>query len=96
VTASQSTPRPGTCCAASAAGARSAGDCCCTPTASSRVQEWQQWHTVTRKAIRKHAIGSVTDLGTPDGRVAYHLIYAHCRRRISSGASPALLPGLQP
>ena len=25
-------------------------------------------HTVTRKAIRKHAIGSVTDLGTPDGR----------------------------
>ena len=59
-------------------------------------EEWQQWHTVTRKAIRKHAIDSVTDLGTPDGRVAYHLIHAHCRRRIGSGASPALLPGLQP
>ncbi|MGH3281778.1 MAG: group II intron reverse transcriptase/maturase [Trebonia sp.] len=59
-------------------------------------EEWQQWHTVTRKAIRKHAIDSVTDLGTPDGRVAYHLIHAHCRRRISSGTSPALLPGLQP
>ena len=42
-------------------------------------EEWQQWHTVTRKAIRKHAIDSVTDLGTPDGRVAYHLIHAHCR-----------------
>ena len=61
-------------------------------------EEWQQWHTVTRKAIRKHAIDSVTDLGTPDGRVAYHLIHAHCRRRIGSGSgtSPALLPGLQP
>ena len=59
-------------------------------------EEWQQWHTVTRKAIRKHAIDSVTDLGTPDERVAYHLIHAHCRRRISSGTSPALLPGMQP
>jgi RNA-directed DNA polymerase len=59
-------------------------------------EEWQQWHTVTRKAIRKHAIDSVTDLGTPDGRVAYHLIHAHCRRRIGSGTTPALLPGLQP
>jgi RNA-directed DNA polymerase len=59
-------------------------------------EEWQQWHTVTRKAIRKHAIDSVTDLGTPDGRVAYHLMHAHCRRRIGSGTSPALLPGLQP
>jgi len=59
-------------------------------------EEWQQWHTVTRKAIRKHAIDSVTDLGTPDGRVAYHLIHAHCRRRIGSGTSPALLPGPQP
>ena len=59
-------------------------------------EEWQQWHTVTRKAIRKHAIDSVTDLGTPDGCVAYHLIHAHCRRRIGNGTSPALLPGLQP
>ncbi len=38
VTASRWTPRPGTCCAASAAGARSAGDCCCTPTASPRAR----------------------------------------------------------
>jgi RNA-directed DNA polymerase len=59
-------------------------------------EEWQQWQAVTRKAIRKHAIDSVTDLGTPDGRVAYHLIHAHCRSRIGSGISPALLPGLQP
>lgn len=59
-------------------------------------EEWRQWHGVTRKAIRKHAVDSVTDLGTPDGRIAYHLIHAHCRNRIGNGASPALLPGLQP
>ena len=59
-------------------------------------EEWQQWHTATRKAIRKHAIATVMDLGTPDERAAYHLIHAHCRRRIGSGTSPALLPGPQP
>jgi RNA-directed DNA polymerase len=59
--------------------------------------EWQQWHTATRKAIRKHAITTVTDLGTPDERAAHHLIHAHCRRRISgNGTSPALLPGPGP
>ena len=55
--------------------------------------EWQQWHTATRKAIRKHAITSVTGPGIPDERAAHHLIHAHCRRRIGSGTSPALLPG---
>ena len=34
--------------------------------------------------------------GTPDGRVAYHLIHAHCRTRIGNGTSPAPLPGMQP
>ena len=58
--------------------------------------EWEQWHTATRKAIRNHAITSVMDLGTPDERAAHHLIHARCRRRIGSGTSPALLPGLQP
>src|SRR5204863_146016 len=48
------------------------------------------------KPIRQPAIDSVTDLGTPDGRAAYHLIHAHCRNRIGNGTSPALLPGLQP
>jgi RNA-directed DNA polymerase len=37
-TASRSIPRPGTCCAASAAGARSAGDCSCTLTSSPRAR----------------------------------------------------------
>jgi RNA-directed DNA polymerase len=58
--------------------------------------EWQQWHTTTRKAIRKQAITSVMDLGTPDERAAHHLIHAHCQRRIGSGISPALLPGSEP
>ena len=57
---------------------------------------WQQWHTATRKAIRKNAITSVTDLGTPDERAAHHLIHAHCRCRIGSGNSPGLLPGSEP
>jgi RNA-directed DNA polymerase len=59
-------------------------------------EEWQQWHTATRKAIRKRAVDSVTDLGTPGEQVAYHLIHAHCRNRIGNGTSPALLPGMQP
>ena len=59
-------------------------------------EEWQQWHTATRTAIRKHAITTVMDLGTPDERAAHHLIHAHCRRRIHGGTSPALLPGPEP
>jgi RNA-directed DNA polymerase len=58
--------------------------------------EWEQWHTATRKAIRKHAITSVMDLGTPDERAAHHLIHAYCQRRIGNGANPALLPGPEP
>jgi RNA-directed DNA polymerase len=59
-------------------------------------EDWQQWHTATRKAIRKHAVTSVMDLGTPDERAAHHLIHASCRRRLGSGDSPALLPGSEP
>jgi RNA-directed DNA polymerase len=59
-------------------------------------EEWQQWHTATRKAIRKHAIASVTGLGTPDERAAHYLIHARCQRRIGDGTSPALLPGPEP
>jgi RNA-directed DNA polymerase len=59
-------------------------------------EEWQQWHTATRKAIRKHAIDSVMDPGTPDERAAYHLLHAYCRNRIGNGTSPALLPSPQP
>jgi RNA-directed DNA polymerase len=59
--------------------------------------EWQQWHTATRKAIRKHAIASLTDPGTPDEPAAHYLIHAHCRRRTTSGStSLALLPAREP
>jgi RNA-directed DNA polymerase len=58
-------------------------------------REWEQWHTIIRKATRKHAVTTVMDLGTPDEQAAHHLIHAHCRRRIGS-SSPALLPGLKP
>ena len=59
--------------------------------------EWQQWHTATRKAIRKHAITTVTGPGTPDEPAAHYLIHAHCCRRISGGStSPALLPAHEP
>ena len=58
--------------------------------------DWQQWLTATRTAIRKHAVTSVMDLGTPDERAAHHLIHAYCRSRISNGISSALLPGREP
>jgi RNA-directed DNA polymerase len=51
-------------------------------------REWEQWHTVIRKAIRKEAVATVMDLGTPGEQVAYRLIHAHCRRRIG-GSKPS-------
>jgi RNA-directed DNA polymerase len=57
-------------------------------------QEWEQWLTATRKAIRKHAI-IVWAAGTPDERVADRLIHAHCQRQITA-AGTALLPAGEP
>jgi RNA-directed DNA polymerase len=54
-------------------------------------REWEQWHTVIRKAVRKEAISAVMDLGTPGEQVAYRLIHAHCRRRLGS-SKPGTLP----
>jgi RNA-directed DNA polymerase len=59
-------------------------------------EEWQQWLTTTRKAIRKHAITGVMDLGAPDERAAHRLIHAYCRSRIGNGISPASLPSREP
>ena len=50
-------------------------------------REWEQWHTIIRKAIRKEAVATVMDLGTPGEQVAYRLIHAHCRRRIGGSES---------
>jgi RNA-directed DNA polymerase len=55
-------------------------------------REWEQWVTVTRKAIRKHAI-TVWGAGTPDERTATRLIHAHCQHRLPATAvDTALLP----
>jgi RNA-directed DNA polymerase len=55
--------------------------------------EWEQWVTVTRKAIRKQAVIVNTVHGMSNEPVALHLIHAHCARRSASSAtSPALLP----
>jgi RNA-directed DNA polymerase len=59
-------------------------------------EEWQQWLTATRTAIRKQAITSVMDLGTPDERAAHHLMHARCQSRIGNGTSPESLPGHEP
>jgi hypothetical protein len=59
------------------------------PPRSSR--EWEQWLTVTRKAIIHIAIVMRAD-GIPD-EGALRLLYAHCYRHYTrTGKSPALLP----
>lgn len=59
-------------------------------------QEWEQWLTATRTAIRKQAIVSTADLGTPDEHTTAHLIHAHCRHRLNDGSNPALPPAREP
>jgi RNA-directed DNA polymerase len=43
--------------------------------------EWEQWFTVTRKAVRRQAmLTAVVD--TPDDHAAVRLIHTYCRRRL--------------
>ena len=55
--------------------------------------EWEQWITAVRKAVRRQAITIDAGPGTPDQRIIIRLIHAHCRRRLPDGADggPALL-----
>jgi RNA-directed DNA polymerase len=46
-------------------------------------QEWEQWLSVIRKALRKHAISAMPRKGRPDDRAAIRLIHAHCHQRIT-------------
>ena len=55
-------------------------------------REWEQWHTIVRKAVRKEAIATVMDLGTPGEQAAQRLIHAHCRRRIGGKPSTSDRP----
>jgi RNA-directed DNA polymerase len=55
-------------------------------------REWEQWLTVTRKAMTRNAITASQTDGTPD-EATLRLIHAHCHRRYArSSNSPALLP----
>jgi RNA-directed DNA polymerase len=55
--------------------------------------EWEQWITAVRKAVRRQAITIDAGPGTPDQCTAIHLIHTHCRRRRPGAADggPALL-----
>ncbi|MCA1702423.1 MAG: group II intron reverse transcriptase/maturase [Actinobacteria bacterium] len=43
--------------------------------------DWEQWLTVTRKAVRKQAITAEREPGEPDDPVAFRLVHAWCRSR---------------
>jgi RNA-directed DNA polymerase len=58
-------------------------------------REWEQWLTVTRKAMIHNALVMRAD-GTPD-TAALRLLHAHCYRQYArSTKSPALLPASEP
>jgi RNA-directed DNA polymerase len=58
-------------------------------------REWEQWLTVTRKAMTKQHI---VEHGTPGRPDETRLTHAHCRRRhhADSGASTSALPAREP
>jgi RNA-directed DNA polymerase len=60
--------------------------------------EWEQWITATRKAIRHQAITLDTEPGNPDQLTVFRLIHTHCRDRLPDGfgSRPALLPAHEP
>jgi RNA-directed DNA polymerase len=58
-------------------------------------REWEQWLTVTRKAMTRNAI-TAQQGGTPD-EAKLRLLHAHCHRRYArSSTRPALLPAREP
>jgi RNA-directed DNA polymerase len=61
-------------------------------------QEWEQWFTATRKAIRRQAITPQAAPGTSDHLAALRLVHAHCARRrpAEHAQGPALLPAREP
>jgi RNA-directed DNA polymerase len=48
--------------------------------------EWAQWVTVTRKAVRREAIAAEPVSGTSDSPAALQLVHAYCQRRRNFGA----------
>jgi RNA-directed DNA polymerase len=46
-------------------------------------EDWEQWSTVTRLAIRKHAVTAQTGASTPYGTPTFRLIHTGCQRRLT-------------
>jgi RNA-directed DNA polymerase len=58
-------------------------------------REWEQWLTVTRKAMIHNAITAQPD--GPPGEAKLRLLHAHCHRKhAGKQKSPALLPASEP
>ena len=53
------------------------------------LPEWEQWLTVTRKAVRKQAITAERAPGRPDDPVALRLLHARCRPRPTAVTTPS-------
>jgi RNA-directed DNA polymerase len=54
--------------------------------------EWEQWATVTRTAIRKQAITAETGASTPYETPTFRLIHTGCQRRLTRDASTRPAP----
>jgi RNA-directed DNA polymerase len=54
--------------------------------------EWEQWITTIRKAVRAKALTVQTGRGGTDDHLMLHLVHAECARRHARRGSPALLP----
>ena len=58
-------------------------------------REWEQWLTVTRKAMTHHAITAEPDAAPDEAKL--RLLHAHCHRQHAGKRnSPALLPASEP
>jgi RNA-directed DNA polymerase len=44
-------------------------------------REWEQWLSVTRKAVRRQAVTALAEPGRSDDIAVFRLVHAHCQRR---------------
>jgi RNA-directed DNA polymerase len=54
--------------------------------------EWEQWTTATRKAMRAKALTVHTGRDESNNLAVLHLVHADCARRHARRGSPALPP----
>ncbi len=59
-------------------------------------EEWVQWLTVTRRAVRREAVTAELVPGTPGDPAAFRLVHAHCRRRCNIGDGTGPGPSASP